>query len=474
MSRDHAPLLERLFTLEPVEGRFAPVVEGRIPERLAGSYYLNGPARFRRGSLHYRHWLDGDGLVSRLAFEGGRVMATHRYVQSHKLVAEEAAGEALFRTFGTSFRGDRLRRGASLASPVNVSVYRWEGKLLAFGEQGLPWSLDPETLETLGEERFDGRLNEVSPLSAHASFDRETGEMLNFGISYSAQQPALNFYRFRDGALHDRRRVPLPFPCSVHDFGLSPTYAVFYLSPHLLDMSGLLGEGRSVMDCLSWRPELGSVLMVVDRESGQEVASLPFEGRYCLHLGNCCEVGEELWVDLVELDRPVYDQYQVIPDLFTEVLPGRPVRLRLDRRSWALLGRSELSYDRTPDFPAWDPRKACHPLDHTWVLGISHSHQPGRKFFDQLARLCWSEGRAAEVYHARPGCYLGGEPVFLPDPASEEGGWVVCQEIDPARPETQFLLFDAFDFSPGPVARLHLPHAIPAGFHSSWAADDGA
>jgi hypothetical protein len=39
-------------------------------------------------------------------------------------------------------------RDLALASPVNVSVYPVAGRLLAFGEQGLPWELDPVTLET--------------------------------------------------------------------------------------------------------------------------------------------------------------------------------------------------------------------------------------------------------------------------------------------------------------------------------------
>ena len=110
-----------------------------------------------------------------------------------------AAGRALCRACGTAFPDDRLRRGFSLESPVNVSVVPWEGRLLAFGEQGLPWDLDPVTLETRGEFRFGGRLNEVSPLSAHAHLDRESSELIDFGISYASAEPLLHLYRFASG-----------------------------------------------------------------------------------------------------------------------------------------------------------------------------------------------------------------------------------------------------------------------------------
>lgn len=469
---DHAPGLEKLFALAPVEGRFEPEVLGAVPAALSGSYYLNGPALFRRGETAYRHWLDGDGLVTALHFREGhggrRVEVVHRFVGSTKHTEEEAAGRALFRTFGTAFEGDRLGRGMGLEGPINVSVHPWAGTLLAFGEQSLPWELDPETLETRGEYRFGGRLNPVSPLSAHPSIDRETGEMFNFGISYASKEPVLHLYRFRDGLLESRHRVALPYPCTIHDFGLSHRYAVFYLSPYLMNVQGLFAGG-SVVDTLSWEPERGAFLKIVERESGAVAATVPLPGRYCLHLANCFEQDGKLVVDYLELDRPVYGEYQVIPDLFQDVSPGRPVRLTVDMESWEVVGRRELEYPFTPDFPAWDPRHAATACDDCWVLGISKSGKPGRKFFDELAHLSWKEGAAIETWKPPQGHYLGGEPIFLPDPENEDRGWIICQEIDPEGSRADFLLFEAFAIEKGPVARIKLPHAIPPGFHASFA-----
>ncbi|HXO18901.1 MAG TPA: carotenoid oxygenase family protein, partial [Thermoanaerobaculia bacterium] len=100
---DLAPGLERAFALVPEERSYRlRGIEGRLPDFVRGTYYLNGPARFRRGDLHYRHWLDGDGMVTALRFAGdGRVHFANRFVRSAKWTAEEEAGRALFRTFGT-------------------------------------------------------------------------------------------------------------------------------------------------------------------------------------------------------------------------------------------------------------------------------------------------------------------------------------------------------------------------------------
>ena len=109
---DHAPGLEQLFSLNPSESSY-PIEEiaGEVPAFLRGTYYLNGPARFTRAGLQYRHWLDGDGMVCALRFERGHVGFTNRFVRSHKFVAEETAGHPLFRTFGTAFAADQLKRG---------------------------------------------------------------------------------------------------------------------------------------------------------------------------------------------------------------------------------------------------------------------------------------------------------------------------------------------------------------------------
>lgn len=469
---DHAPGLERAFAFVPAERTDERLrVEGKIPAFLRGTYYLNGPARFARGDVRYRHWLDGDGMVVALRFggdgdesEGARLTA--RFVRGTKLADEEAAGRALYRAFGTSFPDDRLVRGIALESPLNVSIYPFGDSLLAFGEQGLPWELHPETLETRGAFNFGGALNPVSPFAAHPKIDPETGELFNFGISFSAAQPSLNLYRFSAaGDLIYRRRLELPEPRSLHDFCLSGRHVAFFLGPYQLDMESLR-EGRTLLDSLRWEPEKGSRLLIARREDGEVVASVPVGERYVLHGINAFEDpgdADRLIVDVLELDRPVYDQYNV-PDLFPDVAPGRPVRLTVDLRTGALAGRLEIAYDRAPDFPAIDPDLAGRPYEDFWMLGISKTGRPGRKTFDQVVHASWAHPDRVDVWQAPPGHYLGGEPAFAGNPAG--GGAVLCQRFDAAAGESAFLVFDAFDVAAGPVAVLPLDQPLHLGFHA--------
>lgn len=465
---DHAPLIERAFTFIPREGSWTiEEIDGSIPDYIRGTYYLNGPARFSRAGLSYRNWLDGDGMVCALRFERGRVVFTNRFVRSAKFAAEEEAGRPLFRAFGTAFEGDRLKRGIGLESPVNVSVYPYHGTLLAFGEQGLPWELDPRTLATRGPFTFGGALNDISPFAAHPKFDPATGELFNFGVSFSATQPSLNLYRFdAHSKLRYRKRHRLEFASSVHDFGLSPSYAIFYLSPYILNMDRLVGEGRTLMDSLGWEPSRGSRLLVVSRETGEEAASIPIGSRYCLHLINCFEEDGRLMVDVVELERPIYDQYQDVPDLFTDVGEGQPVRFLVDAKRREIVERRALDYRLAPDFPSLDPRLATRPYREFWMLGISKTGRPGRKFFDHLVHGDWACEKACDVYQAPAGRYLGGEPVFIGNPDDRSAGAVVCQVFDAGRTSSAFAIFNAFDVASGPVAMLRLAGPIHLGFHA--------
>jgi carotenoid cleavage dioxygenase-like enzyme len=465
---DYAPLLERIFSLDLQEESYRiESIDGDIPDYIKGSYFLNGPSRFTVGGFRYRNWLDGDGMVCSLRFTDRQVHFTNRFVRSVKFVTEAAAGRPVFRMFGTAFASDRLKRGIATESPVNVSVYPYDGRLLAFGEQSVPFELDWLTLETRGPYTFKGRVNDISPFSAHPKIVRKTGELFNFGISFSSTQPALTLYRFSKAAdLHYRKRVPIDYACTTHDFGLSPRFAVFYLCPYILDIEQLIHGDRPTIDALSWEPDRGSQLRLLARDNGEEVANIPFGKRYCLHLANCFEIDGRLTIDVIEHERPLYDQYMVIPDLFTTVSRGGPVRYVVDPERHEILERHEIAYYGSPDFPALDPRFMTEPYPHAWMLGISKNGSDGRKFFDQLVHVKWLESTVQDIYQAPPMHYLGGEPVFIGHPGKPDTGVVLCQIFNAERPESTFALFDAFNVARGPIATLYLRHPVRLGFHA--------
>src|SRR5262249_8026452 len=107
-----------------------------------------------------------------------------------------------------------------------------------------------------------------------------------------------------------------------------------------------------------------------------------------------------------------------------------------------------------------------------WMLGISSSGEPGRKFFDQLARGNWGDGGTppgvSDLYQAPPGEYLAGEPVFLASPDAPRAGLGIVEHLNTKTDAAAFLIFDAHALNNGPVARLPLRHRLHPGFHASF------
>jgi len=439
-------------------------IEGRLPEWLRGSHYVNGPARFERAGMRYKHWLDGDGMVCRLSFGGVGADFASRYVRAPKVVDEDAAGRFLYRGFGTAFEGDKLRRGLMLEPPINVSAYPFAGELLAFGEQSLPYRLDPITLQTLGEADFKGSLNEITPFSAHPKFDPRTGGIAGFGVAFSSRRPTLNLFEFGPaGDLKRRRRHRLDAAYSLHDCAISEHAAVFHLGPLLMDFGRFQAKGVSVLDALSWEPERGSRLLVFPRGDG-EAFEVSAGNAYCLHLINAWEQGRRLNVDLIETSEPLYPHYTPLDSMFQTVPPGAPVRLSIDLDSKKLVERHEISYSGAPDFPAHDPNLTGARCDEFWMLGISRVGEEGPKFFDELLRGDFAAGELTN-FRLPVGEYFGGEPA----PVYHEGEVaVIVQWFRPAVNEAAYWVFDGRRFGQGPVARLPLRSRITPGFHSSW------
>jgi all-trans-8'-apo-beta-carotenal 15,15'-oxygenase len=470
-STDYAPGLEVSLLEIPAES--SHLVEprvGSLPSWLRGTCYWNGPARFERGGFRYQHWLDGDGMVSALRLSDDGARFSNRFVRSSKYLAEEEAGKPLYRTFGTCFPGDALARGIGLESPVNVSVIPFAGTLLACGEQGIPWELDPLSLETKGPYTFNRALNPISPFAAHAKIDPATGDLVNFGLSYSRHQPCVHIYRF-DSAGHSlsRRRIPLGAPYSVHDFCLADGYAVFHLGPYLLELDEVVTAGRSIFEALRWDGERPSELLVVPHDASAEPVRVPLPGGYCLHgIGAALDEAGHLVVDFVELDRPIYDQYLVLPELLADVCCGRPVRLVVDLANAQVIERRPLPYENAPDFPVRHVRAGAPPEPDVWMLGISTTGRRGRKFYDQLMHGRWdAAGDQVEIWQAPPGRYLTSEPALATGPQGESA--LLCLMFDANRRESLCLLFDPERVRAGPQVEIPLGRVLPPAFHAAFA-----
>src|SRR5260370_9544839 len=101
--------LERCFLFDAVEDSY-PItgITGQVPETLRGTYYVNGPARFRRNGSCYKHWLDGDGMVCALRFGPAAAHFTYLFVQARQVHGSDTIGHLILAPFGQGCSCDTL------------------------------------------------------------------------------------------------------------------------------------------------------------------------------------------------------------------------------------------------------------------------------------------------------------------------------------------------------------------------------
>ena len=166
-------------------------IEGIVPDDLVGVLYRNGPGRFGWDGDRVQHVLDGDGLIIQVTFPDVSPDSTNngnrefqfqsRFVETKEMVEERKANQFLYRgTFGTGPRGfakapklglnedpwdepilSKVFGNAlktDIKNSANTQIISFGGKLLALFEAGLPYRIDPETLQTVGEDTLDGVL----------------------------------------------------------------------------------------------------------------------------------------------------------------------------------------------------------------------------------------------------------------------------------------------------------------------------
>ncbi|MDJ0839559.1 MAG: carotenoid oxygenase family protein [Acidobacteriota bacterium] len=458
----------RIFTTATEQTAGGLAIQGRLPDYVRGIIYMNGPARFQIGDETRRHWLDGDGMVRALDLAAGEAAFTSRYVQTKRYVEENEAGRRIYRSFGTAFQGDSLIQNMSLASPANVSAYPFGPNLLAFGEQSLPWLLDPFTLDTLGEQPSVTKMNRLGALSAHPKFDGD--RMANFGIRIMGPRARLFYYEFGpDLEPVVYGNTVLSGPCLIHDFAISEHYAVFHVGPYFLDARKFLKQGGSLMDSLKWNPTTVTELVVIQRSSAETVGRIPLSGvRFCLHLVNAYDHKGEITVDLIETEKPFYDQYIPAPHMFSNLGACSAVRIRLRPGMESPDEVIEVPLGRHADFPSVPKTDTGRPSAWYWALGMPSAPAPAPKFYNELFRFDPVNGGVADQWTAGVGECLGAEPVVMCDPDDADRCTIGCQLFIPRTEKASWVFFDGHNLAAGPVARVDLPAFDPPGFHTCW------
>jgi carotenoid cleavage dioxygenase-like enzyme len=243
-------------------------VTGTIPEDISGTFYRVQTDHRLPPMYEDDIQFSGDGAVSAFRFENGHCDFTHRYVQTDRLKAETKARKALFGKYRNLYTDSEMVKGV-IRTVSNTNVMFWRGMLLAMKEDGPPFAMDPETLQTIGRYDFDGQV--VSPtFTAHPKIDPVTGEMVCFGYQaggdgHDASCDIVVYTIDKNGNKIEECWYKAPFCGMIHDCGISENYLVLPLTPLKVSLERLKKGGNH----FAWDPNEDQWYGIVPRRGGK-------------------------------------------------------------------------------------------------------------------------------------------------------------------------------------------------------------
>lgn len=436
-------------------------IEGRLPEGLEGVLYRIGPNPQFAPIPPYNP-LQGEGMVHAFRLGGGRASYHNRWIRTRRWALEREAGRALFSTSDPRL-SDPSVAGVDGQGAANTHVIRHGGRLLALEEGHPPIALDSQSLETLGPWDFGGRL--AGPMTAHPKICPITGEMLAFANFPDRRfDGALVVYGSDAGGRITRaERIAGPFPALVHDFAITDRRLVFVVCPLTLSIERL-GAGSQA---IAWEPARGAWVGVMARTGPADVRWFRAPTAMAWHVMNAFEDGDAIQLDLCRQDAPAF------PAADGLAAPEADLRQYLTR--WTIrpdaatpVTERRLS-EAVCEYPRIDERRTGLPYRYGYVAA---GGGPGTGDLAHRALGCFDHATGEmRLWRAPAGCAVS-EPVFAPRPGSDaEGdGWILATVCDETRDASFLAVFDARAIDAGPVARAHVGHRVPLGFHGSWAA----
>ncbi|NJL83014.1 MAG: hypothetical protein HC890_08760 [Chloroflexaceae bacterium] len=442
------------------------ILAGTIPEQLRGTLYRNGPGRLQRGGQQAGHWFDGDGAVLAVHFSETGATATYRYVQTAGYQQESAADAYLFPNYGMTAPGPFWNSwGKDPKNAANTSVLPLPDKLLALWEGGHPHALDLHDLRTLGGDRLSG-LTKKAPYSAHPKIDCGTGKIYNFGVELGLQTK-INLYQSDEtGKIQQQGQIPLSEPSIIHDFSLAGPYLVLLVPPVRLNLLRILAGFSCFSGSATWKPELGTEIIIVDAHSLTPIARAETDPWYQWHFANGYGAGEEIVIEIVRYsDFPTTNQNldEISHGYLKTPALGLLWRLRLDARTGKLLEQSQIC-DRACEFPVV-PR---HQVGQSWRNTYMTVHRDNREAEGELFGAIGRYDRQTEqliLADMGEGCYPS-EPIFAPAAAYSEEGWILTVVYDGNQNRSELRIYDARLETE--LCRLELPRVIPHSFHGAW------
>jgi carotenoid cleavage dioxygenase len=456
------------------------VTQGKIPIELDGAFFRVQPDPQFPPKLGDDIAFNGDAMISRFHFKHGKVNFRQRWAHTDKWQLERAAGKSLFGAYRNPLGDDPSVKG-KIRGTANTNAYIHGGRLYALKEDSPALVMDPASLETDGYTSFNGKMKGET-FTAHPKTDPATGNMVGFGYaSKGILTSDMTYYEVSpEGDLLYDIWFKTPYYCMMHDFAITPDYALFSVTPITSNWERL----EKGLPHFGFDTTLPSYMAAVPRKPGTTEADIRWfkgDNAWAGHVVSGYQEGSKL-----HLDMPVSPNnfFPFFPDIHGA--PFNPMEATPRITRWSVdmdsdSDRFEVTQlcDMISEFPKIDDRYVTQKYHYTWMCAMDPTKpvdikggSAGNFVLNTLALLDVETGKT-QTWWAGPSSSVQ-EPCFIPrsKDAPLGDGWVIMVVNRLETHSSDLLLFEALDIESGPIAEINIPVRMRFGLHGNWADAD--
>ncbi|KAI8183777.1 Lignostilbene-alpha,beta-dioxygenase isozyme I [Colletotrichum sp. SAR 10_75] len=457
------------------------VVLGEIPKQIDGTFYRVMTDPFvppHPGNVP----LDGDGNISAFRIRDSRVDMKMRYVETECYKLERKANKALFGLYRNPYTHHPCVR-AAVDSTANTNLVLWADHFLALKEGGLPYSVDPHTLDTIKYDPFGPQVK-AKTFTAHPKVDPYTDELVVYGYEAKglASLDIVIYSLDSQGVKHDEQWIKSPWCAPIHDCAITPNWIILVLWCFDASVERMKKGGHH----WAWDYDKPATFIVAPRRSTTplppgwspgEYRVYPWKNCMLIHTGGAWESedGSKVFLETSRVHDngfpffPTDDGRLPAPDAASDYVRWT---LDLSQPSDTQVADPKIILDLPAEFPRLDERFLSKPYKHVFInVHISKDEngkpQTVHNGLNGLAMLNL-ETKQTKYFYAGFESHIQ-EPIFIPrsDDAPEGDGWVMAMVERRGANRNEIVVLDTRDFEK-PIALIQLPFHVKSQVHGNW------
>ena len=293
--------VENNFSIQPLK------IEGRMPLKLNGQFYRNGPGKHERGEIRYQHLFEGDGMLQQFRISNGKAFHHGRFIETPKFQQEQKAQTFLYSGPDTKIANALPVSSADDVNTANTNVIAVGNDLWALWEAGSPSRINPKTLEfkeriNLGAQSKYGNSLKGLPFSAHPKID-PNGDIWNFGLNGSGH--VVLYHLSANGQAKNIKLVDAKYRgAMLHDF-LITDKSVLLILPSLVSMRK---HGTGYFESINFDQNLPMRVLVVNKSDLSLEREYELPAGFAFHFGNAWEEAN----GTIHFDASLYSNVDVL------------------------------------------------------------------------------------------------------------------------------------------------------------------